>query len=167
MEAIKGLFGVFMGWMLLACCMVAEAQVDDYERFQLFTECQPMAVGATVYVSDEDTGTMIRQQEQEGPIYAALESRLRAARLYQAQDQTRMQNHINVSVIVPTPEIFIMLATYSKILRDPITQQLSISGTWELLAHGSPSAMHSLIAQAIDSFLVDYLRVNEAACRER
>lgn len=164
MGAIKGLFRVFMGWMLLACCTVAEAQVDEEQlkRFQLFAECQPIGVTVSVFMND-DTGEMVRQHKQEEVIHVTLESRLRAARLY----RTQAQNTLSVGVFAPISAAFVAIVQYSKILYDPITQQLNKSTTWVHVGYGPSSDMHTFFSQTIDSFLVDYLRVNEPACRER
>ena len=138
---------------------------EETERFQFFADCQPMRVAVTVINANTDENL----EEQEATLHAALESRLRSARLYHEQGR----NHLKVFVLryydngVDGTGASTMIMAYSKVLHDPATSLLRYGITFQSVLYHRNSESYTHIAQATDQFIADYLRVNEPACVAR
>ena len=99
----------------------------------------------------------------ESSIRAAAESRLRSARLYsEASDQYL---YVNVNV---AGHAFGVSLEYKKRVLDPLSGLGGLATTWNSGStgtHGRDSGfILSGVSQHLDRFLVEFLRVNEAAC---
>ena len=143
-----------------------------------------MADGRTVYVSQagldaaftvsgtlnatardaaiaSDAITMI--PGQSAAIQAAVESRLRSARLYDADAGPSFYVSVNVVGLAYSIEL-----KYWKFVYDLASDETRLAPTWETDytgTHGGDAAyIRSNLAGHVDRFLVAYLRVNESAC---
>ena len=100
-------------------------------------------------------------------IQAAVESRLRSARLYKSGP---LKPHIYVSVNVLRKAFSISLE-FKKPLYDRFSDETLDAPTWQkgvVGTHGgSKGYILSTISEYMDRFLVEFLRVNEDACEKR
>lgn len=153
---------ILIGLLIFAWYPLAWAQ-EETERFQFFADCQPM--GVSVLVINVTNGE--RLEEQEVAVQAALESRLRSARLY--REGARNQLAFGVSRFYDNGVNGIGFSTismtYSKYLHDPATGQLGNGITASYLFYSQNSSSYDRISQATDQFIANYLRVNESACK--
>ena len=98
----------------------------------------------------------------------AVESRLRSARLYDSADDDDVDPRLYVNVFVSGSASVIRL-DYQKYVHDPASGLTSRTTTWHTGGcgtHGGDAAfILSNISGYMDEFLVEYLRVNEAACK--
>ncbi len=133
------------------CATSSKAQVPG--RFQLFNDCKPMglAIGS---VFDDVQALGIGKENVE----AAVESRLRVARLYTTD----------------APAFLYVLASryaiqlqYRKPVRDLASEETRSIPTYARVAEvrdGTAAGILLEIAKLLDLFLVDYLKVNDDAC---
>ena len=91
------------------------------------------------------------------------ESRLRAARLYDATAPTHLYVDINV-----LSNAFSRNLDYRKLLYDAMSAERNYATTWSAGATGTHGGDAGFILQGLsedlDRFILEYLRVNEAAC---
>ena len=96
----------------------------------------------------------------------AAESRLRSARLYNPYALPYLGINVNVGKTAMGVEL-----EYNKWVFDPLSGENAYAGTWDIGGtgtHGGDSGfILSVVSQHLDKFLVEYLRVNEAACGKR
>ena len=99
-------------------------------------------------------------------IQVAVESRLRSARLYDSESTFGPYLYVNVNVV---GRAFNTSLKYNKQVYDLASDVTSAANTWNTSftgTHGGGSNyILSTISELMDSFLVEYLRVNEAACK--
>ncbi len=150
-------------WLVLLVIFVSPAggaaaqEVSAFDRFRLFNECRPMRLiveGLPAAAAEIDL--------TEAAIQAAVESRLRSARLYDAD--ARPYLYVNVNVV---GRAFSIGLEYLKFLYDQVTDETNFATTWDSGAagtSGSATFILSSLARHMDRFLVEYLRVNESAC---
>ena len=137
------------------------------DRFDLFTNCEPMAI-----VVEDLSSAGKKLGLTNADIQANVESRLRAARIYTNQ-RTPHYLHIVVSVI---GRAFSIDVEFKKSLFDSLYTELQggagtwrdgITGTHGGRGRGGGSYILSGLSQMLDRFIADYLRVNETACATR
>ena len=101
----------------------------------------------------------------EARIQTIAEARLRSARLYADFMPLLPYLYIRVSVV---GRAFSYEVTFVKSLYDPATDTQGLADTWEVGVTGTHGGDAGYVLQALseslDTFLVEYLRVNEAAC---
>ena len=165
----------------LAALPIGSEAVERVKRFQLYTGCSPLWVLAFVAGDDAKTMGLTRDRLQ-----AAAESRLRAARLYTEHRFGRIDEFLS-SLLAgePDPKIpksppylsvatevdgdaFLVQVHLQKTLSDPASGEESQATTWGSGRYGTHAgrAGHivQLVAEELDRFLVEYLRVNEKDC---
>ena len=141
----------------------AAGETDELQqaRFSLFTNCEPM---------DLVVGTLSADAEQIGltmnSIQAAVESRLRSARLYNSNALTYI--HVSINVVGGAFDVSLR---YQKDIFDDYSQVYGYATTWSsggVGTHGKNSGyILGILSQNTDEFLVEYLRANEEACEKR
>ena len=149
----------------LAVTLVSSTAVGEtstaLDRFRLFADCGPM--GLVVEKLHEDATKIGLTKES---IQAAAESRLRSARLY----STEVNQYLYINVNVAGGGFNVGLE-YKKWVSDPLSGEEAYAATWEngsTGTHGGDSGyILSAISRHLDQFLVEFLRVNEAACEKR
>ena len=133
------------------------------DRFRLYNECRSMALSVEELHADAAEIGLTKAS-----IQAAVESRLRSARLYDSADDDDADPRLYVNVLVLGSAFSINL-NYQKYVHDPASGLTSRTTTWHTGGggtHGGDAAfILSSISSYMDEFLVDYLRVNEAACK--
>ena len=150
---------------LLALAHPAAAQVTSklYERFRLYSECNPMGLVVERLHSDAAEIGLTK-----GALQAAAESRLRAARLYSPHSDRSEYLYINVNV---TGRAFSIALEYNKTLYDVHSRLFRSASSWThgiTGTHGRDAGyIVSNLAGLLDQFMVEFLRVNESACAER
>ena len=150
--------------LIAGCAGQTSAQTDGHERFQLFNECAPIDL-LVEGLPDDAAGIDLTKQR----IQTLAESRLRAARLYDAA--ARYHLYVRVGVLVSNNRrggAFSVEVSYRKLLYDSVSDEYGIAQTWESTAYGMHSRDADYILQAVsehlDGFVLEYLRANEAAC---
>ena len=149
---------------VLACTLPPPAASQDvpegYARFQFLNECKPM--GLVVNPLPPDGAALSLTQER---IRTLAESRLRAARLF-SDDLLPAYLEVNVRVLGLA---FAVEIRFSKVLYDPVSNEYWPSETWRNSAFGTHGRdgdyIMQFLSEKMDQFLVEYLRVNEDACR--
>ena len=146
---------------LLSGAVAGAQEVSDFDRFQLFNECRQMDLVVVDY--DDDAGWAARGLT-EARIRTLVESRLRAARLYDADAEPWLY----VNAHVRSSGGFSLSVEYKKLVYDAVRGETNYATTWDVNGTGTHSGDAGFILQGlseqIDEFILEYLRVNEAAC---
>ena len=128
------------------------------ERFEFFTACGPMNL--VVEGLDKDAQSL---GLSESRLTAAIESRLRSARLFSSDADRYL--YLNVNVV---GRAFSVTLKFNKRMRDLDSREISLSPSWDAGTTGTHGSGSQFVIDAaiamFDRFLVDYLRVNEAEC---
>ena len=149
---------------VLACALPPPAASQDVPeglaRFQLLNECKPM--GLVVDPLPPDAAAISLTQER---IRTLAENRLRAARLF-SDDLLPTYLQVNVKVLRLA---FAVDFRFNKLLYDPVSNEAWPAATWGHGAAGPHASDGDYVLQhlseTMDQFLLEYLRVNEDACR--
>lgn len=151
----------------VAACLTATSaaaqDISEDDRYRWYNHCRPIWLEVTV---NEPTPPITLAAVQ-----AAFESRLRAARLYTNEppltnpDLSISTGHLLVNVSL-LDDIFNVTVQFRKPLYDPATSMLgTFGGTWQVGYFGTGlEQVMPMLAQTMDQFIADYLRVNEEAC---
>ena len=149
------------GLLALAMATAPVQEVTDIDRFQLFNNCDPMAL---VVESLHDDAADIGLTEER--LQFAAESRLRGARLY-TSDRSRPYLYVNVNV---AGKAFSTSLKYVKKMRNLATGNTGVASAWSRGITGTHGEAAEFIISGLsgllDRFLTEYLRVNESACTE-
>ena len=134
--------------------------VSAYDRFELFNECRPMDLTVEDYEDDAgwtDIGLTVDR------IQTMAESRLRAARLYDATAFPILYVNLGVS-----SSSFSLGVKYRKVVYDRVSGETNYATTWDIGSVGTHGGDAGFILQGLseylDRFILEYLRVNEDAC---
>lgn len=145
-------------FVLLADAASAEG-VTDYDRFRLWNNCQPMDLSVESLSKGEVQIGLTKEK-----IEISVRSRLRAARLYDMSTVPFL--YVNVHVV---GRAFSSSVEYNKIVTDHATGEKSAAATWSTHGtgtHGGDAGyILSAIAEYMDRFIDEYLRVNKDACK--
>ncbi len=153
-----------LGILLTASTVQAQA-VSDLDRFKLFNACRPMMLVVEGLPSDAQAVGLTKER-----IQLAVESRLRAARLYteSMEKASRAMLYININVVSYT---FSITVGFNKWVTDLVNNSNGPATTWNTGSTGTHGGDADFIIQYLsghlDEFLAGYLRVNESACNTR
>ena len=141
-------------------CVDPDDPSTSLDCFQLWNACRPLYL--IVEFLPEDAEEIGLTEER---IQTAAESRLRAARLYDAEAADHFL-YVNVNVV---ERAFSIDVGYRKLLHDEALDIGGMAETWNTGAagmHGGSGASFILqgVSEHMDLFVVEYLRVNEPAC---
>ena len=129
-----------------------------FDRFRLFNHCGPL----DFVVEGLPTGAS-EIGLTESSLQAAVESRLRAARLF--DEDVLPYLYLNVNVFGAA---FSIDLRFNKTVDDVATDLRRQATTWQVGGtgtHGKNAGyIRSAVSEFMDQFLVEYLRVNEEAC---
>ena len=151
-------------WFVVASLLVTSpaalaSEVSHYDRFRLWHGCLP----TDLVVEDLPKNATDIGLTREA-IAVAVRSRLRAARLYDA-DAASAYLYVNVNVVGPAYNIRF---SYNKWLKDQVSGEEGFATTWNFGGagtHGKDSGyILSNVSQYADRFIDEYLRVNAGAC---
>ena len=138
--------------------------VDEINVFRLWNGCAPIKLDVRLSGEAADIGLT------EEHIQTLAESRLRVARLYDAAVLPFL--YVRVSVLVSENRrggTFSIDVTFNKYLRDGVSDRDGYAATWDTGGHGTHGGDADFILQGVsgylDEFILEYLRVNETACR--
>ncbi len=140
-----------------------EAEVEErISQFKLFSNCKPMDLVVESLHSDASEIGLTKEA-----IQAAVESRLRSAQLY-SSESIDTYLYVNVHISVPA---FNISFEYNKVVYDPASGLRGSATTWSLSSTGTSGMdsgyILSVVSKYMDLFLLEYLRVNESACKQR
>lgn len=136
------------------------------DQFNLYTNCQPLAVTMGEASKAWDTVGLTRADIQN-----AAESRLRGARIYAPKFRLPF---LSISIIVTKDAFSVRLRLVKSLYDNTYSQMYGPAATW-VNGHtgthgggfGGGSFILSSLSQLLDQFIADYLRVNETACATR
>ena len=136
-------------------------------RFQLFNNCEPMGLSVQFRSRDDEgiNSGIANIEGIEDRIRKMAESRLRAARLF--ADSASNMLHVGMYVVGPA---FSAHLFYEKPLHDAVSGLTVASPAWIYLAGtgthgGEASFLLQSLSESLDGFVLEYLRVNESACK--
>ena len=142
------------------------------ERFQLYNYCRPIDFIVSFNLTNNNSETVQGLTAED--LQAAVESRLRAARLYDSEAPSYLFVYVHLmGSRVGGRHVGWVESTnvsLNKLVWDQASAQRSFASTWERSATGTvpDSAVRESVLGSIrgymDEFLAEYLRVNEAAC---
>ena len=134
--------------------------VSGSDRFELFNECGPVNLFVVDYRDDAgwaDTGLTVDR------LQTMAESRLRAARLYDATARPFLYVNVNVA-----RRGYSLNVDYYKWVYDAVSGETNYAATWDIGSAGTHGGDAGFILQGLseylDRFILEYLRVNEDAC---
>ena len=143
--------------LVLAVPAGAAEEITDRDRFKLWNNCKPMDLVVESLDKDLDIGLTTEA------ILVAVRSRLRAARLYEADAFPYL--YVNVSGLSLA---FVIQIYYKRWLADPASGNAGFASTWNRSAvgthGGNPGYILSGVSRYTDRFIDEYLRVNADAC---
>ena len=137
-----------------------EDSEDSHDRFSLWTYCQPLELWTSV--NDEaESGARIDEES----VRSMIESRLHSARLYSKEADVILEvtaSRVGYQSLYP----FSFSIALRKAMYDLRTGLKGRPLTWQTVGFGvgSPEFFHSSLSGHIDTFLADYLSVNQTAC---
>ena len=146
--------------LLLTAASASASEVSDYDRFRLWSGCNPMHLWVGD-ISDDGIAAGLTKEAIE----VAVRSRLRAARIYKENAGHWLSVSVNVS-----GNSFSITTGFNKSVLDIMTNLQFGAPTWSLMGTGSYKSggitfiLHH-VSQQIDMFIDEYLRVNEDACK--
>ena len=147
--------------LLLTTPSHADSFEERYAAFQLLTNCEPMDLLVTRVDSDAEEIGLTTDS-----VKAAVESRLRSARLF--------DNTSRIFLLVGTTVVsnaFDATVRFNKPVLDFYSGEEFGAPTWSQSITGTHGGNGSYVLEQIrtlmDSFLVEFFRVNEQACGER
>lgn len=148
--------------LTLAAPTSGEGTKEWLDHFELYHECTPM--GILIEGLSQDAKDIGLTKES---LHLALESRLRAARLYAMGRPPYL--YLNVHVVGAAFSVRMEFTRWLCYADDP--SQCGGARTWETGSagtHGKSSGfLLQSVAEHMDRFLAAYLRVNEAACNAK
>ena len=136
-------------------------------RFQLFNNCEPMGLSVQFRSRDDEgiNSGIANIEDIEDRIRKMAESRLRAARLFADSASNRL--YVGMHVLGPAFSAYLF---YEKPLHDAVSGLTVTSPAWISLVGtgthgGEPSFLLQSLSESLDGFVLEYLRVNESACK--
>ena len=139
-----------------------EETSEATKRFQLFNNCQQICL--TVH---ELSDNAVKLGLTRKSIQNATEIRLRSAHLY---DNRPLNSCLSVGVYV-FEQVFLAELGFRKRIFDRFSDHNGLALTWrtgKFERHGNRSELiMSHVSRLIDQFLVEFLRVNDEACRKK
>ena len=133
--------------------------LSSSDAFALWNECATI----NLIVEDLSDGAAAIDLTMER-IQTLAESRLRAARLYDAAGLSYL--YVRVGVVGGA---FHREVSFNKLLRDDVSEKNGMASTWDTGSLGTHGGNAGFILQGVsehlDRFVLEYLRVNETVCR--
>lgn len=137
-------------------------------RFQLYVNCEPLAVAIDLH-GNEKTLSLTQEQVQN-----VVESRLRGARIYTDDIPPQPAGLVNIRIHIVGWAYQVRLEFLKFILDYLHSIEVGVATTWTRAFTGyhavelqRKAGILSATSQLMDSFLVEYFRANEAACEKQ
>ena len=138
---------------------VEESDDDARKRFKLFNRCAPLGLIVNDLSDDAEAIDLTM-----GRVRTMAESRLRAARLY---DETSAYAYLRVYIAVRGEAVYLEVSL-EKILHDSVSDWYEFAMTWRVVSLGTHGGDAGFVLQhlseSLDESILEYLRVNDAAC---
>ena len=141
------------------------------KRFKLFNECKPMRVLVGLQLADNEAIPNLTKEA----IQAAVESRLRAARLFDDGASSRVFTYVQLlrQIVGGRHSGWVYRIDFEmdKTVWDLISKEQEMVSTWTVGSLGTAptnqaaDAILGTVRGYMDQFLAEYLRVNEKACQ--
>ena len=150
-----------LGVFLLASASVQAQNDQQFERFQLYTGCQPVHLVVIDLSSDALNVGLTKSS-----ILTTVRSRLRGARIYSSEAGTPSLL-VSVHVVGLAFNITLDLVKYVTDTRTDLSYPaVTWQGTKVTGTHGGESTyILQSIGPLVDTFIDGYLAVNESACK--
>ena len=157
--------------LCLSATLSAASFEEDYAKYQLFVDCEPISVGI-VFNSAHAT----RAGVTEAKIRNYVEGRLRRVGVPLEVSSSVMTAAVYLSVedrpvIEGKREVTRVGIAFWKTMREPFGQQIGYSATWEYITLMEPGldefSFYVTIMMGLDKFLEKYGRVNTEPCIKR
>ena len=148
--------------VLLPASSVSAQQVSDGDRFNLYASCAQMhpSLGRRASAWWDEVGLT------ENAVFRAVNSRLRAARLYNERSLSPM---LGINVFVIPDHRFRVTVSLAKVLLDEDSGIRLPRQTWERWRESEVTTTTEIlgaVAELMDLFIDEYLRVNADACTQ-
>jgi len=156
--------------IVIAAPVAADEKVNEQDRFGLWADCGAVGLGVEGPLEDN-----LHFELTSHAVETAVRSRLRAAGLYDA-DKFVGLFVANVNVVrhdwlynEAGKQPFNVLIKYYKLMRDTMSGESNLAVAWHVgtAGLGDPSDILSVVSQKTDTFIDEYLRVNQDACEGR
>ena len=148
-----------MNALMLGAVLLLASPPAQETRFALFNNCDRIGLVVELQDTGDETGLT------EDRIQTAVESRLRGARIY---GETSLSGYLRVFVHV-VGRAYNIQTEYNKFLFDEISGESDGASVWSHSTTGTHSGDDGFLLQAVaeqtDSFIVQYLRLNDASCQ--
>ncbi len=148
---------------------------SESEKFELWTGCKPLILTLNVHDTTDDGFGGFGLSEES--IQFAVESRLRAAKLYAELLPVAggegysygPSSILDVLVQRDDHRLFRVVLKLKKPLFDLDTGLKTLSQSWQTSSYGlgPPEYIRSVLAEHMDRFISNYLRVNKKACERK
>ena len=153
-------------WLLVGLALgVVNASADSSRkrmaRFELYNNCQPVYL-VVENVNEDAKRIGITRERVENSV----ELRLRSANLFTSDKSGDTYLYVNVNIVGASYSVSV---SFNKWVYDPIAASPGPAITWHVALTGIyPRGTETILASVsrlVDKFLVEYLRVNEDACK--
>ena len=161
--------GTIITFNTLPPAILSTATTFDLDRFQLFNECRPVSVQVDIHTGTPPVG-LTREA-----LHRTAELKLRSARLY-SDDATDDYLYVTASyedLHLGTRMLgwsFSVRVRFERLVSEARSGEAGSATTWDegSIGHvgtdGSADFILGGVAQKVDNFVLEYLRVNEEAC---
>lgn len=151
---------------VVLCNPIASAQTD---RFALFAECSKVYFWKAGLTKESSNLGLSRSEVQR-----AIESRLRAARIYQGARGLGVYDMRDARIPILQASVYVLDSAFRidivflKLLHDQFSGTQKYAVSWETNTFGThgnnPAFILSSISSLMDDFINEYLRVNGDDC---
>ncbi len=153
----RGRLTLALAVVILTLAATATGQVDDYDRFQLFNDCQPMDLIVEDLSSDERALGLTKVG-----IESRVVSHLRSARLYDPSSDAFV--YILISAL---NQAYVVIVELNKVVDDVATTLRYFAATWDRKTIGTGARADTILGvvdEHLNDFIGQYLRVNREVC---
>ncbi len=170
LKVVVVLLSLLVAWPVMA------DEIDEYEKFLLWNDCQPVSLNVMVDIEGLEGSGSTRRKRQDlarERIQTTVESRLRRARIY--TDDYSSHGSVAASItgysgdsIIPDSVFFsIEIQLFLPVDRPKIGLEQFYIATWQTdwFGIGDSGDVLEIVAEKTDQFINEYLRVNAKACK--
>ena len=153
--------GLWLAAAVLLASPAAAEKIGGAERFRLWSACLPMSLIVESF-SDRAAFGLTEQA-----VLTTARSRLRAARIYDDGDASRiLALTINILNDEPGRQTYGLGFQYLKLMTDAASGEINLAISWDSgsVGYGDHVFVLAKVSERIDEFIDEYLRVNADAC---
>ena len=149
---------------LIASPLAAAEKISNFDRFQLWADCEPIALIV------EKLEHKARFGLTKDAVLTTVRSRLRAARIYDDGSPDSFL-HVEVGILRNKPgnQTYVVGFKYHKVMKDAASGVESFASVWNEVrfGYGDHVSVLAVVSRYADKFIDEYLRVNRDACEKR